>query len=119
MNILNETKGKYIMSHLKRIKRDLTACTASDIEEVIVALKAARNALHSRAMKTFDNGNRVMFTTNTGSVYRGFIAKKGVKYCRVKATLQDAKGHQRSAMQGWRVPAANLELDDTTLPAGA
>ena len=119
MNILNETKGKYIMSHLKRIKRDLTACTASDIEEVIVALKAARNALHSRAMKTFDNGNRVMFTTNTGSVYRGFIAKKGVKYCRVRATLQDDAGYQRGGMSMWRVPASDLRHDDTAHPAGA
>ena len=107
------------MNHLKAIKKHLLSCTTSDIEEVIVALKAARNALSKRAMKTFDNGNRVMFTTNTGSVYRGFISKKGVKYCRVRATLQDDAGYQRGAMSNWRVPAADLRHDDTAHPAGA
>jgi hypothetical protein len=111
MIILNETKRKYIMSHLKRIKRDLTECTASDIEEVIVAIKAARTILSTKAMKTFMAGARIKFSHNS-SWYRGYVVKKGVKYVQVKATLQDAKGHQRSAMQSWRVPAANLELDE-------
>ena len=110
MIILNETKGKYIMSHLKRIKRDLTECTATEIEEVIVAIKAARTILSKKAIKTFMPGSKIKFSHNS-SWYRGFVVKKGVKYVQVKATLQDALGHQRSAMQSWRVPAANLELD--------
>ena len=100
------------MNHLKRIKRDLTECTATEIEEVIVAIKAARNILSKKAMKTFMPGTLIKFSNGrNGAWYRGYVVKKGIKYVQVKATLQDALGHQRSAMQSWRVPAANLELD--------
>jgi len=105
------------MNHLKTIKKHLLSCTASDIEEVIIALKAARTILSKKAMKTFMPGALIKFSHNN-SWYRGYVLKKGVKYVQVKATLQDALGHQRSAMQNWRVPAANLELDDKTLRKG-
>ena len=119
MIILNETKGKYIMSHLKTIKKHLLSCTSSDIEEVIIALKEARTLLSKRAIRKLKGGDRVMFTTNTGSVYRGFVVKKGTKYCRVRATLQDDAGYQRGGMSMWRVPASDLRHDDTAHPAGA
>ena len=107
------------MNHLKTIKKHLLSCTSSDIEEVIIALKEARTLLSKRAIRTLKGGDRVMFTTNTGSSYRGFVVKKGTKYCRVKATLQDGAGYQRSAMSMWRVPAADLTIDTTPHQAGA
>ena len=111
------------MSHLKRIKRDLTACTASDIEEVIVALKAARNALkHSRAMKTFDAWfNRVNVSQLTLALYIEVLSlKKALSIVQVRATLQDAmQVISEVQCQGWRVPASDLRHDDTAHPAGA
>ena len=107
------------MNHLKTIKKHLLSCTASDIEEVIIALKEARTLLSKRAIRTLKGGDRVMFTTNTGSLYRGFVVKKGIKYCRVRATLQDDAYNQRSAMSMWRVPAADLTIDTTPHQAGA
>tara|TARA_R110001592_G_scaffold179826_3_gene421757 strand:- start:32 stop:352 length:321 start_codon:yes stop_codon:yes gene_type:complete len=105
--------------NVSKIKKELFNLTAVEIEEVIVALKEARTLLSKRAIRKLKGGDRVMFTTNTGSVYRGFIAKKGVKYCRVRATLQDDAGYQRGGMSMWRVPASDLRHDDTAHPAGA
>ena len=105
--------------NVSKINKALFNLTANEIEEVIVAIKKARTLLSKRALETFKGGDRVMFTTNTGSVYRGFIEKKGRKYCRVRATLQDAAGYQRGGMTMWRVPAADLTIDTTPHPAGA
>ena len=105
--------------NVSKIKKELFNLTAVEIEEVIVALKEARTLLSKRAIRKLKGGDRVMFTTNTGSVYRGFVVKKGTKYCRVRATLQDDAGYQRSAMSMWRVPAADLTIDTTPHPAGA
>jgi hypothetical protein len=105
--------------NVSKIKKELFNLTAVEIEEVIVALKEARTLLSKRAIRKLKGGDRVMFTTNTGSVYRGFVVKKGTKYCRVRATLQDDAGYQRSAMSMWRVPAADLTIDTTLHPAGA
>ena len=103
--------------NVSKIKKELFNLTAVEIEEVIVALKEARTLLSKRAIRKLKGGDRVMFTTNTGSVYRGFVVKKGIKYCR--ATLQDDAGYQRGAMSMWRVPAADLTVDTTLHPAGA
>ena len=105
--------------NVSKIKKELFNLTAVEIEEVIVALKEARTLLSKRAIRKLKGGDRVMFTTNTGSVYRGFVVKKGTKYCRVRATLQDDAGYQRGGMSMWRVPAADLTIDTTALPAGA
>ena len=105
--------------NVSKIKKELFNLTAVEIEEVIVALKEARTLLSKRAIRKLKGGDRVMFTTNTGSVYRGFVVKKGTKYCRVRATLQDDAGYQRGAMSMWRVPAADLTIDTTLHPAGA
>tara|TARA_R110001599_G_scaffold105608_2_gene266828 strand:+ start:196 stop:537 length:342 start_codon:yes stop_codon:yes gene_type:complete len=103
--------------NVSKIKKELFNLTAVEIEEVIVALKEARTLLSKRAIRKLKGGDRVMFTTNTGSVYRGFVVKKGIKYCRVRATLQDDAGYQRGGMSMWRVPAADLTVDTTALPA--
>ena len=82
--------------NVSKIKKELFNLTAVEIEEVIVALKEARTLLSKRAIRKLKGGDRVMFTTNTGSVYRGY---------------------QRGGMSMWRVPAADLTVDTTALPA--
>ena len=85
---------------MKEIINKIFSLDATDLDQVIQAVKMRRNQLHCENARALSTGDRVSFTGRNGRIEKGTVRKIKIKYVLVETD----RGSR------WNVPGSHLTL---------
>jgi hypothetical protein len=85
---------------MKKLINEIYNLNATDLDQVIQAVKFRRNQLHCQNANSFRVGDTVEFTGRSGRTLQGTVSKIKIKYVLIDCGTQGR----------WNVPGSHLTL---------